>query len=657
MGKEIISNEDFYKKFIECLEKGENFKLENCIVRGDVDIRDIYNRIKCDEKLKGLITEQKDKESAIVDKNVITINAGIILSLHNVEFNGNFQMFKDKIEIVETFKKISIKILLEDVNFIESTFKGRVNFSCSEIQGEVSIIDSTFMEEVIFWKSIFKENVYFEKSDKFENNLVIKGEINFTDSIFEKNVYFMDSIVFKKKVDFNNSTFKGNAHFKNLVFEKILDFSSSTFEGNINFNGLIIFEREVNFRNSTFEKNVGFWYPKFKWDVIFEGSEFKKMANFHGLTVEGKANFNSSIFSGKTYFSHSTFEKWISFRGSEFKGDANFSDSKFKEKAEFSYLTFEENVNFSNVIFNKAKFFNAIFKSRADFRGICFVLLSFVDCTFEDLALFRKGKIKFKKYKRNNISLKKPDRQWVHTIINIIKDKCLVIFLDVQFLNKHTKIENFSLSKTSFLKTDVREVMLLCDIKKEKILSHKFLKNDENNVGICEEAYNILKNHLDYKSVLAEYRNLRISIENNRTYEEASNLYKMEMRLKKEFSRNKFEKFAIWLYGAISDYGESIFMPIFWLVILIFVVTPSALMYSNTISSFVNTLIQQNISNNEYLFVINYASYLPAVLGAKFYIGDGKTLLNTIIYCLYSILSIIIMGNLYIALRRRLSRK
>ena len=62
----------------------------------------------------------------------------------------------------------------------------------------------------------------------------------------------------------------------------------------------------------------------------------------------------------------------------------------------------------------------------------------------------------------------------------MIKDECLAIFLNTQFLNKHTKIEDFPLSKTSFLKTDVREVMILCDINKEEIFSHKLLKIKEN---------------------------------------------------------------------------------------------------------------------------------------------------------------------------------
>ncbi|AEH06864.1 hypothetical protein [Methanothermococcus okinawensis] len=353
-------------------------------------------------------------------------------------------------------------------------------------------------------------------------------------------------------------------------------------------------------------------------------------------------------------------------------------------------------------------------------------------------------------------------------INNIINDNYLAIFNNAQFLNKNTKIENFSLSKTSFLKTDVREVMLLCGIKKEEILSHKLLKfkeylllkdvdeelsniysgkyNDDSNLNfkiqkllleigndkphdftikivtwilpklkmplkttisviisillvlfiitpllitigfkmiyddiilisieliffvflypylkiynalkklkdnmdIYYSAYGVISEDLNYKSVLAEYRNLRLSIENNRTYIEASELFKKEMELIKEKS-GIFEYIVIFLYGLISDYGESIKKPIIGLIILIFI-TPLIL----TAVYYINPVIE-NIKFPDYLII--YAGYLKSVLGDKFYIGNGKSLLDTLIYCLYSIASMIVIGNLYIALRRRLSRK
>ena len=129
------------------------------------------------------------------------------------------------------------------------------------------------------------------------------------------------------------------------------------------------------------------------------------------------------------------------------------------------------------------------------------------------------------------------------------------------------------------------------------------------------------------------------------------------MELRKKYSKFP-ENWAIKLYGLISDYGESIHKPLIFMIVLIFT-TPLALMFADWLKSFIDSLIQYIPSNYfiYYTYLLTYTKYLKLVLGAKFYIGEGKTLPETIIYCIYSILSIIVMGNLYIALRRRLSRK
>jgi len=74
------------------------------------------------------------------------------------------------------------------------------------------------------------------------------------------------------------------------------------------------------------------------------------------------------------------------------------------------------------------------------------------------------------------------------------------------------------------------------------------------------------------------------------------------------------------------------------------------------INSLLNTLIAyapEDVSN----FALTYSNYTKAVLGAKFYTGNGTSLLEIIIFCIYSILMMITTANLYIALRRKLSRK
>ena len=46
MEKEVITNEDFYKEFIAYLKEGKDFKLENKIVEGNIDILKIVKGLK-----------------------------------------------------------------------------------------------------------------------------------------------------------------------------------------------------------------------------------------------------------------------------------------------------------------------------------------------------------------------------------------------------------------------------------------------------------------------------------------------------------------------------------------------------------------------------------------------------------------------------------
>jgi uncharacterized protein YjbI with pentapeptide repeats len=373
----------------------------------------------------------------------------------------------------------------------------------------------------------------------------------------------------------------------------------------ITFNEIVCFIAEFNFADFT--------YSTFTKLVAFGGSRFREKAKFYGTV------FNDVIFIG-TFFLQE-----LVFHNSVFNGKAYFDNSIF-DIVKFYNSIFNEKVSFNDVVVNILKFHNSTFKSRADFRDIYFNILSFEYCIFEDLALFKK-------------------KEKIDEINETIKYEGLALFINTQFLNKHTKIENFPLSKTSFLKTDVREVMILCDIKKEEILSHKLLKLKENDKGIYKEAYEILKNDLDYKSVLAEYRNLRISIENNRTYIEASNLYTMEMELIKEYSNNWFERSIIKAYKEISDYGESIEKTGKWIFcsIIVFTILASILRFKGMEWDIIEII--------KFWFV----SFLE-VIRLFLQIGtDDKSL--WILEPIVRVTSLILLGNLYIAIRRKLSRK
>ncbi|AIJ05578.1 hypothetical protein JH146_0730 [Methanocaldococcus bathoardescens] len=523
--------------FIDALKNRRDFWLENCIVEGDINILNIYERIKekikdknDKNRLKELITKRDDDKGTIVE-----INIDIHICIDNVEFKGNFILY----------------YISRNIEIIKTIFKNGIVFS-----------NSTFEKDVVFMKSTFE-------------NMSI----------------------------FGNLTFKGRVDFSNAIFKKT-EFSR------------LIFEKETFFNNSIFE-NVKFLGCIFENDVLFVETEFNG------------------------------------------------------EKLEFK---------------------NLIFKKITKFEEISFKLLIFSECIFEYIS-------HFKSKKDNN---------------------GFAVFYKCAFGHKEVIIENFPLSKTSFLLTDMREALILCDEEKEEILSHKLLKLKENAEGIYKEACKILKDDLDYKSVLAEYRNLRISIENNRTYVEASELFIYEMALLKEgfdkeieqikqnsrivqkldnlLSKLKFVdsildkikqhiindetknlakyilllsgKWIIKFYGAISDYGESITKPIAISLILVLFVFPILLPiisseylkhFIDSIGLYIYNLAPEPLKN----IILHYNELLEQTLRAFFQLkmninknhacDELKTLASY--EWLIRIISLILLGSLFIAIKRRLERK
>ncbi|XRP96728.1 pentapeptide repeat-containing protein [Methanocaldococcus sp. 16A] len=658
---EIIG--EFYDMFIDALKSNNKiFKLKNCIVEGDIDIIDIYERIKGDEKLKKLISKEKDNDTTI-PRSTITINVYIDLSFHNVKFRGKFTMYNQKIENLEV---LFIKIAFKSVNFIESTFEEDVDFRFSEIHGEVNIIDSIFIKDVIFYKSIFKKNVYFEKVNT-QDNLIIKGKINFTDSIFEKNVYFIGLIVFKNKVDFNYSTFRGFVHFGNLIFEDVLDFNNSIFEKNVSFRNLN-FKRKVYFSGSTFGGDVDFSYysvfggcaefgnTTFEKEVNFDNAVFEEEANFKKATFKGKANFYKTKFKKKVNFDEAIFNDVADFREAEFNindGKTDFSNTTFKNYVQFSFASFNGKVHFIHATFEKEAYFkdaefngevnfgSSVFKKEVDFSYSTFNIAIFEKLTFDSIAKFTDisfDLLIFSETIFEEITFFKKKNPY----------KGIAIFNKVAFGNKHSKIINFPLSKTSFLMTDVSEILIT--EKAEETLTHKLLKFKEKGI-IENELLNEIKKSLEYLEsyldlnyniVIAEYRSLRLSFENNRTYIEASELFKKEMELIKE-NVNIFEKFVISIYGELSDYGESMFRPFGWMIFFIFMFPIPFLVWEY---------------NSKGLLEHSYIEYLFDTLRAFFQLGikDNDSLLYYWEW-LIRIISLILLGSLFIAIKRKLERK
>jgi len=299
------------------------------------------------------------------------------------------------------------------------------------------------------------------------------------------------------------------------------------------------------------------------------------------------------------FFKNQTFRKNMLFTLAKFHGPINFSDAKFFGNAYFSGIKFSKYAYFINVTFNFADFTRS---------------------SFEDAAHF----------KANENS----------------KDSCLLFYLVYFKRPQHVSIMGWSLSQMSFLMTDVFGTLIVPSSPVDKILDERLFEelNFKNIRGKDKLAIRGLKAHLTDEAVLAEYRNIRKALENNRMFNEASNLFIREMKLLRRklcFQKNPLELLSHYVYYFISRYGESVERPITLLLMLIF---GSSLTLSYLLTG---------------TFEFRYVEAIFAVCFQvrSFSDFDFLTEVPLWIEVLIRLFSIMFLGNLFVALKRRLERR
>ncbi|AIJ05472.1 hypothetical protein JH146_0623 [Methanocaldococcus bathoardescens] len=582
--------------FIECLKKGKDFRLENCIVDGYVDIREIYNRIKNDNGLKGLLEiSEKLIGKKLVDTEVnkcVYVTIPISITILNAEFRG---------------------IL---------SFDGGVNGVITKFGNENVFISLIFKKEVKFLNTTFEENVYFRGINFKENvkflNSIFKRKADFSDSIIGRCTFYLSN--FYGNVDFSEVTFGNDAFFVNSIFKSITKFEE------IRFNLLVFSE------------------------CIFEYiSHFKSKQDNNGFAV-----FHKSSFGYKEVIIENFPLSKTSFLKTDVRGVLILCDVEDKKILSHELLNFKEYLLISDII---DKLNNISFEDYTEYDDIYTKIQKLLDIENEKPFDFtiKVIKIKVKILLRLKIQLKK----FIKILATFMVGGLILLF----FLYILLKITNLTYS-VALLIVSIYSILYVIILFVEIALviflipywriyeQYKNLKMD-----IYGTIYKYIHQSLNYKSVLAEYRNLRLSMENNRTYIEASELFKKEMDLIKEKS-DIFEKFVIWLYGTISDYGESITKPILisMFVILAF---PYITYFLNWVWMHISKLPLLNGFLNE-----NGLAY-EQILRAFFQLGMNEEVINNnkelqtlaSYEWLIRIISLILLGSLFIAIKRRLERK
>ena len=129
-------------------------------------------------------------------------------------------------------------------------------------------------------------------------------------------------------------------------------------------------------------------------------------ANFEQVRfVGGRCDFAGSVFQGATNFSSSTFDGYATFNSSRFSGLANFENAMFSRFAEFDNATFADDVTFERSKFpSNSRFNGTSFSKLAVFNGASFGnKMDFSRSTFHGPVFFRTGPIpKHRSNERSN---------------------------------------------------------------------------------------------------------------------------------------------------------------------------------------------------------------------------------------------------------------
>lgn len=438
-------------------------------------------------------------------------------------------------------------------------------------------------------KCIFHSHNNFSNVERFQEKL---NEM-FKDEGVE--AYDLTGCIFPKGIAFPRRITKA-VIFRKSLFNGEANFENVSFEDIAEFIGAI-FKDGANFRGAVFENNVEFAFTTFNVEAYFRESTFKGETSFGDTVFEGKAFFADSIFRGHTEFTHAT----------------------FRDIVDFESATFEDWASFYGVTFNKETYFwNAIFKGDADFWGAIFQDTLRISAEAHEKKGFL-GEVSF-----GSVKFFKPES---------------VIFQKVD------------LSKFRFLETDLRGVHFI-DVNWNKE-DNKGRNRVFDEVSPSDNADLPGVREFDHALIAQLYIYLRANYENNLRYSEAGDFYIGEMEMTRKAETSVFRKLPLILYKAISNYGESYYRPLCW-ILAILLLFPIFFMIAGIQPVNHEQIIVTAEKIKDYSTSFWYSTSIFS------FIRDKKcTTINNwgdALFVTESILSPIMLAFLLLALRRRFKR-
>lgn len=263
----------------------------------------------------------------------------------------------------------------------------------------------------------------------------------------------------------------------------------------------IAFEGNIDFTRFNSLPPVDFSFAKFNGEVIFSGVTFSRKADFRSAEFSGGANFSKTTLK-EGLFSGAIFSKEVDFSGTKFVGIANFFMANFR---------------------GATYFFRATFGAKADFTGVAFRWVNFLEATLNRDANFMGTSIEGGDFRKI-----------------IIKEK--------------VRFEGINLKEISLIDTDLRMIDFINCMWPEKF--GRYVLYDE-----IELLRKITKKGKDFndknKKVENLYRQLKQKYKEEHNEPEVSNWHYGEKEMQRKGSTWKsFSFYLLHLYWLSSGYGE-----------------------------------------------------------------------------------------------------
>ncbi len=232
-------------KIIEKLSQGKDVFYENILIEGDLD----FTRVKAyrlNDRMKLEDEKWLTSYTLYIDNSITFINC---------KFNGRIIAFKE--EQKDNYNVTEYRI----------SFQNKLTFFNSTFEDTVNLYEATFMNNVNFHKSTYKKKMISTRAR-------YKGATEF------------------------GGTYKEEADFSQVLFEKTSSFINSTFEKEVLFSDILFVSLAI-FTNSVFHSKVDFTWTRFSDDVYFYDVIFKKLVDFSNASFSlGNPIFDSTKFEG-----------------------------------------------------------------------------------------------------------------------------------------------------------------------------------------------------------------------------------------------------------------------------------------------------------------------------------------------------------------------